>query len=363
MYQTAAAAQSGPALPTDLMLRGPLKSRPAGSPPNSLPLPPALDGELHFVSGAGPRLALYISRLDAGSERGNLTPLVVVHSVNAAASAAEVRPVFERYGATRPVVALDLPGFGQSERGALKYSPQMMTEAILRAVEYLQGLGFKRPADLMAVSLSCEFAALAAVARPHWFRSVALVSPTGLDSAAVMGAYEPDQTKEKRMLRRVLEAPLWAQAVYRLLTSRASIRYFLGRTWGSVAIDQKLLEYNLLSVQQPGARYAPFAFVSGALFTPGIGKLYTRLQQPVWIAHGMRGDFSDCDGLPRLRAADKWRVDVFATGALPFFEVPSLFASRYDAFLRKARTQSDAARWRRRVAVGLLPVGAAGTHP
>lgn len=298
-------------------------------------LPPALHAELQFVPGPGPRIALYLSMPQAHGDRYRLTPLLLVHSVNAAASAAEMRPVFERYGGLRPVVAMELPGFGSSERGALEYTPKAMANAILRTVAHLRDAGFRRPVDLMAVSVSCEFAALAALLQPQWFASVALVSPTGLD-AIWPEPYQSGRTKEKPLLRRVLEAPWWSQALFRLITNEASVRYFLRRAWGSTAIDQQLLAYSLRTVRQPGARFAPLAFIAGALFTRGIAKLYPRLPQPVWIARGVRGDFTSYDGLAHGKVPDNWTVEVFGTGALPYFEAPALFASRYDAFLRRA---------------------------
>lgn len=301
----------------------------------SLPLPLPVDAELRYASGDGPRLAVYLSVPDVWSGARDLTPLVLVHSVNAAASAAEIRPLFERFRGTRPVLAVELPGFGMSERGALEYTPQAMADAIVRAVHHLHKKGFQRPVDLMAVSLSSEFAALAALARPDLFRTLALVSPTGL-KARQSEPFEAGRTKENRWLRALLDMPLWSQALFRLLTSRASMRYFLQRAWGTPAIDERLLEYNLLSTRLPGARHAPLAFISGALFTRGVVALYQRLSQPVWVAHGVRGDFTAYDGLARMPASDLRTVDVFGTGALPYFETLSLFASRYEAFLRAA---------------------------
>ena len=35
--------------------------------------------------------------------------------------------------------------------------------------------------------------------------------------------------------------------------SRRSVRYFLGRTWGSKAIDEGLFEYSWATAHQPGA--------------------------------------------------------------------------------------------------------------
>ena len=48
--------------------------------------------------------------------QGSGAPLLLVHSINAAGSAAEVRPLYERYRARRTVFAIDLPGYGHSLR-------------------------------------------------------------------------------------------------------------------------------------------------------------------------------------------------------------------------------------------------------
>ena len=113
------------------------------------------------------------------------------------------------------------------------------------------------------------------------------------------------------------------------------MRKFLQRAWGSKFISESLLDYNRLSVQMPGARHAPFAFISGALFTRGVAHLYTLLNQPVWVAHGVHGEFANFDGLATIGPPPKWRVDEFETGAMPHFERTTMFVSRYDAFLRK----------------------------
>ena len=44
--------------------------------------------------------------------------LLLVHSINAAGSAAEVRPLHEHYASRRTVFSIDLPGFGASARRA-----------------------------------------------------------------------------------------------------------------------------------------------------------------------------------------------------------------------------------------------------
>jgi len=295
-------------------------------------LPPALHGERIFIGGAGPVLAAYVSLPQAGSREALQAPLVLVHSIHAAASAAEWRPVFERSVNKRPVMALELPGFGSSQRDAGPYTPALMRDSILRALAHLQQMGIHRPVDLMAVSLGCEFATLAALQAPLRVRSLALVSPTGLE-AELPEAYEDGRSKARPWLHRLLERGPWAQSLFRWLTREGTMRRFLRRSWGSRDIDERLLAYNLMSVRQPGARHAPYAFIAGALFTRGVAHLYARLRQPVWLARGLNGEFAQFDGLASLGPPANWTTDAFDAGALPYFEDPDDFMLRYGAFL------------------------------
>jgi len=90
------------------------------------PLPHALSGERHaFSSPAGP-LSAYLA--------GHGKPLLLVHSVNAAASAAQVRPLHEHCAASRSVFSIDLPGYGFSDRSDRAYTPRLMTDALHAAV-------------------------------------------------------------------------------------------------------------------------------------------------------------------------------------------------------------------------------------
>jgi pimeloyl-ACP methyl ester carboxylesterase len=294
-------------------------------------LEPALNGQRHYTSHHGQQIAMYLSMPRCDESNAHLTPLLLVHSINAAASAAEVRPIFDRYASERPVVALELPGFGSSDRGRIYYTPRLMSDCICRAADHLVELGFKRPADLMAVSLTCEMAARATLKRPAAFRSLAFVSPTGFESRHPE-RYENGRTKDKPWLRWLLESGPWSQPCFRLLTSEKSMRKFLERSWGSKAIDEQLLAYNLLTVKQPGARHAPYAFVGGSLFTRGVAHLYAQLKQPVWMIHGLRGEFAKVDGLKHFAPSRKWTIEAIDAGAMPYFEQPEEFSRRYDSF-------------------------------
>ena len=318
-------------------------SRPASGAPTGNPaLPPALAGQRRLIGGPGPLLCGYLSLPAQATAVGDARrghPLLLVHSVNAAASAAEVRPIFEALGVSRPVLALELPGFGSSERGPQHYTPALMRDSILRALQHLRRSGLHRPADVLGVSLSAEFVTQAALAQPDAVRSVALVSPTGLESDD-LERYELGRTKDKPLLRGLLQRGPWADPLYRLLTRESTMRKFLERAWGCKSIDEGLLAYKLLSAPQPGARFAPLDFVAGALSTRGAAHLYARLHQPVWLAHGTRGEFAKFDGIGRLGPPPRWRVDSFETGAMPYFERPGEFVQRYEVFLQRVGGQA-----------------------
>ena len=53
-----------------------------------------------------------------------------MHSINASASAAEVRPLHEHHRATRTVFSIDLLGYGFSERSDRSFTPRLMTGAL-----------------------------------------------------------------------------------------------------------------------------------------------------------------------------------------------------------------------------------------
>lgn len=78
-------------------------------------------------------------------------PLLLIHSVNAAASAFEVKPLFYYYRGRRPMYALDLPCFGQSDRSDRFY--RTMTDASLLV---LSEIGIMTP---LLTPLRCRFPA------------------------------------------------------------------------------------------------------------------------------------------------------------------------------------------------------------
>lgn len=266
---------------------------------HNVPLPDAIGARRHrFPNSSGGLVSWYSD--DTGEGR----PLVLVHGVSAYASAYEVRPLFEHFRGDRPVYAIDLPGFGFSERTDRVYYPELYADTLIEWIEsYLPGA--PQPVDLVALTLSCEFAAIAASARPDLFHSLTFISPTGFGEAGQQAASD--------QILKVSSVPVWSQAFYDLVTTRASIRRSLRRSFAREP-DEALVHYAYQTSHQPGARFAPLYYLSGHLSTSRVGEFYAGLSVPVLM-------LADEDGFQGYEAMPNWRVaSVPDTKSLPHFE-------------------------------------------
>jgi pimeloyl-ACP methyl ester carboxylesterase len=184
-----------------------------------------------------------------------------------------MRPLFEHYRGQRPVYALDLPGFGCSDRSERRYTPQLYIDAIVDLLRTVVGAS----ADVIALSLGSEFAAAAAVEVADYIHSLTLISPSGLRQ------YSSQPPSDA--LYTAFSFPLWSQPFYDLLTSRRSIRFFLGRQFVDEP-PQAFLDYAYATSHQPGARYAPLYFISGQLFNYTVtDSVYMRVPVPTLILY------------------------------------------------------------------------------
>jgi len=288
-------------------------------------LVPALEAQRRELDGRAGPLSFYVG--------GKGAPLLLVHSINAAGSAYEVRPIFEEMVKTHHVYAVDLPGFGFSDRSDRAYSPRLYTDAIHDMLGRIAEDHGAVPIDALAISLGSEFLARAAAEAPDRFRTLALVSPTGFSSRS--GHFgRKRKTREVPGLYAFFTFPLWSDAIFKALTSKKSIRFFLRKTFGSDGYDRGLFAYDYLTTHQPGAKNAPYAFVSGKLFSADVRDLYGRLTLPVWMTCATKGDFADFSHADWARARPNWTVETFETGALPHFERPADFLANYREFLR-----------------------------
>lgn len=269
-------------------------------------LPKALDAEQRtFASTRSGNVSYYLDQQATGR------PLVLIHSINAAPSAFEMKPLFTHFRTERPVYALDLPGFGFSERRDLRYSPALYVETIGEFLTNEVG----EAADIIALSLGCEFAAMSAQAYPDLVRSLTLISPTG------MGKPRSLSPSTSSTIYKAVSVPLWSDSLYALLTSHRTIRYYLSKSFAGTA-PSAMIEYAYQTSHQPGARFAPFHFLAGHLFTWNVFEtVYQSLSTPTLVLYDSDPNV-DFDRLPNLLEQNPhWSAErIVPTRGLPHWE-------------------------------------------
>lgn len=271
---------------------------------HAMALSPCLTADrVEVGDGSGGSLTVYRDVSATG------TPVLLVHSVNAAASAYEMKPLFDALRTQRPVYALDLPGYGHSTRGDRSYSSQMMAGAVESVLDLIG-----EPVDIVALSLGSEFAARVASRSPGRVRSLALLSPTGFGNVR----------SNSNGLPAILTFPLWAQALFDGIASRQSIRYFLNKSFVA-PVNEAMVDHAYRSAHQHGARFAPLAFLSGELFSrDAVDMIYEQVSVPSVVLYD-RDAYSSFIRLPEFMSAREstWSaVRIPDTFGMPHWDEP-----------------------------------------
>jgi pimeloyl-ACP methyl ester carboxylesterase len=288
-----------------------------------------------------------IATSDAGSisyyvdDSAGGRPLVLLHGVHAAASSYEMRPLFESKRGKRSVYALDLPGFGYSGRSARVYKPATYVHAIehlLRNVATSQG------ADVIALSLTCEYAAKVAVEMPDLVRSLVLISPTGFAAPDDVRPFERKARQKRRELAASLAELPACKLLYQLLVTKPSLRYLLRRSFEE-RVEDGLLAYSYATSHQLGAHRAPLAFIAGELFSSGDPrKLYGRVRAPSLVLYD-QDPYTSFGGLESFAAAHpNFALQrISHTRGLPQFDAPQQTSEALRSFYERLDAQDSTA--------------------
>jgi len=262
--------------------------------------------------------------------KGSGAPVVLIHGIYAGASSYEFRKVFDLLAGDYRVYALDLLGFGLSEKPPVTYTPILYQELIEDFVRQVVG-GAEQPVVAIASTLGAAFTIRAVADRPGLFSRLVLIEPTGIEDLARGG-----ETTGRRIWRAILRSPLLGEAIYNAIASRPSIRYFLEKqTYAQgYPVSDDIIDHYHAYAHQPGARYAPASFISGTLNT-AVASAYAVLSLPILLCWGKDARFTPLEHARAFRQANPAaELRVFDCGALPQEEVPEEFAREVTTWLR-----------------------------
>lgn len=213
----------------------------------------------------------------AGTNNPGL-PLVFVHGVGAGASSFMWRKNFDALSRDFRVYALDLLGFGFSEKpAAVPYSADLYVDLITDFIREIVG----PPVNIIASSLGAAYSIRVADEHPEIVNSLILNSAVGYDSLNT----RPGMTGAA--FYGLLQSPVLGTSFYNVMASERSIRDYARNQlfYDHRRITNRLVSHLYATSHQEGAQHAIAAFLSGYLNADTRAAL-SRLDQRVTLVCG-----------------------------------------------------------------------------
>jgi pimeloyl-ACP methyl ester carboxylesterase len=229
-------------------------------------------------------------------ESGQGGPLVFLHGVYVGASSYEWSKVYPHFAETHQVLAVDLLGFGESERPDAAMSA---ADHVRILAELLRAKCGGERASIVASGLSAGFATILAAQHPDLIHRLILLMPTGgVDTGFLRLA------KRCALFSGI---PVVNRVYYRrFLSTRIQIRAWL-KSFGfadPAKISDEVIEVLTNCAQQFGAERAIFQWMSRR-FNLDLEKRLGELSQPVTLIWGDKVVYPPLERAYRLQPVPK----------------------------------------------------------
>jgi pimeloyl-ACP methyl ester carboxylesterase len=264
-------------------------------------------------------------------EAGSGPPLILVHDYLASRVAWD--DVLPQLAENFHVIALDLPGFGESEKPSpnrYRYDFDGFSESV---IDLVAALGLTR-VSLCGHAMGGAVSLTVAASYPHVVRKLVLVNPL------VYPPRRPDP------LSRLASIPVVGPLVIKQLYGRALFRSRFLRDTKVADNDAATLRVERLFelFDAPAAREAAYATMRTMLDTRTLTARVPRIVSPTLVAWGRANRASPVEHGRRLaRELGGARFEVFDCGPSPAEECPQAFARIVTAFLGTGRAQTRSA--------------------
>src|SRR5262245_33695103 len=205
-------------------------------------------------------------------------PIVFVHGIGAGMSSFMWRKNFDALSDKFRVYALDLLGFGFSDKPpAAPYSADLYVELISDFIREVAG----GRANVVASSLAASYAVRVADEHPELINAMILNAPAGYDTMNT----RPGMTGAA--FYGLLQSPVLGTSFYNVMASERSIRDYARQTlfYDYRRVTDRLVAHLYATSHQPGAQYAIAAFMSGYL-NCDMSAAFGRLVQPMVLVWG-----------------------------------------------------------------------------
>lgn len=191
---------------------------------------------------------------------GEGTPVLLLPAFSTVSSRSEMAGIANLLAPHFQTVTLDWPGFGESDRPPLDYKPAIFQQFLADFVKTV----FKTPIAVVAAGHSAGYVMGLANQQPELFSHIVLTAPTWRGPLPTMAGKQEDWFS---IIRETVRSPILGDILYSLNTAPPFLSYMYQ---SHVFTDPKILTSSFMDqkwqiTQKPGAKFAPVAFVTGAL--------------------------------------------------------------------------------------------------
>ncbi|QLE56802.1 alpha/beta fold hydrolase [Nostoc sp. TCL26-01] len=253
--------------------------------------------------------------------------LLFLHGFGGGSSAYEWSKVYPAFATEYRILAPDLIGWGQSEHPVRNYAIEDYLTTIREFIEQTC-IG---PVTAIASSLTAAFTIRVAIAHPNLFKSLILVTPSGL---ADFG-----EDYSRSFFAQLAGVPILDRLLYSTgVATSTGIRSFLEQRQFAQAnrVYEEIVEAYLQSAQQHNAEYAALSFVRGDLCFD-LALYIQQLLTPTAIIWGQKSQFTGPEIGRRLAEKNPQAIRVFQqlenTGLTPQLELPAVTIGLIKKFL------------------------------
>jgi pimeloyl-ACP methyl ester carboxylesterase len=251
----------------------------------------------------------------AFTRHGTGSPVLLLHGFYPGASSLEWRHTVDAIAEHYQVFALDMLGFGRSDRPGLRYSPAMYQAFLADVVARLD----RGPMAVVASALSAAYMVALAARDPRHVAALALIEPEGMGSLRGTSS-----TTTQSVAQLLLEAPIVGTSIYNGLTSPASIRRFLEESYANDRlVTEDLVEQYVQNARQPGGKHVVGALLGGRL-NVDIRNALRRVRHPmllVWGDQARQNPVQHAHAFRVLKPETEWAL-IPNAGDLPHDEQP-----------------------------------------
>ncbi len=186
--------------------------------------------------------------------------ILLLPAFSTVCSRTEMAEIAHTLSAHYQVTRIDWPGFGDSGRPRAVYEPEFYQQFLTDFVRDC----LPHPTNVVAAGHTAGYVLQLAQTQPDWFDQIILVAPTWRGPLPAMMSGQKHWFK---FLRNLVRTPLLGQALYGVNTTKRFLDMMYRRHVYANPdnITPELIATKRQISQQPGARFAPVAFVTGGL--------------------------------------------------------------------------------------------------